>query len=309
MKKFYALALAAAAALTVNAQNGAPLYATGAGTGFPAAWAPGNPAEFVYADGVYTLDLTNASSFKISTAKDGEDVAAAWDGFNTGILVPERSYEEADLGKPVALVAGDNNSPNIETPWEGDYKIVVAGDLSTITMTTTTPKPTGFTKVYFRGDMNNWGNGEGDLDAWEFSTTDGVVYTFVCGEDQSIPAGVAFKIADANWQKINCGGYADGGSNEALELDTDYVLAKNSPDNLTFAEDWSGSCVLNVTDLNNPSVIFNSEKEISGVEGIETEVNNAPAVYYNLQGVRVANAENGLFIVKKGNKVSKVFVK
>ena len=108
---------------------------------------------------------------------------------------------------------------------------------------------------------------------------------------------------------IQTGGYADGGSNEALELDTDYVLAKNSPDNLTFAEEWSGSCVLNVTDLNNPSVIFNAEKEISGVEGIETEVNNAPAVYYNLQGVRVANAENGLFIVKKGNKVSKVFVK
>lgn len=309
MKKFYALALAAAAALTVNAQNGAPLYATGAGTGFPAVWAPGNPAEFVYADGVYTLDLTNASSFKISTAKDGEDVAAAWDGFNTGILVPERPYEEVDLGKPVVLVAGDKDSPNIQTPWEGDYKIVVAGDLSTITMTTTTPKPTGFAKVYFRGDMNNWGNDEGDLDGWEFKTEDGIVYTFVCAEGQSIPADTSFKIADGSWNKINLGGYAEGGSNEPMELDTDYQLAQGGNDNLSLAEEWEGSCVVNLTDVNNPSVIFNSEKEIAGVEGIETEVNNAPAVYYNLQGVRVANAENGLFIVKKGNKVSKVFVK
>ena len=45
----------------------------------------------------------------------------------------------------------------------------------------------------------------------------------------------------------------------------------------------------------------------SGVEAIEAE--DAPAVYYNLQGVEVANPSNGLYIVKRGNKVSKVMVK
>ena len=37
--------------------------------------------------------------------------------------------------------------------------------------------------------------------------------------------------------------------------------------------------------------------------------NDAPAVYYNLQGVRVDNPANGVYIVRKGNKTSKVLVK
>ena len=42
----------------------------------------------------------------------------------------------------------------------------------------------------------------------------------------------------------------------------------------------------------------------------EVEVaEDAPVEYYNLQGVRVANPENGLFIVKQGNKVSKKIFK
>ena len=45
--------------------------------------------------------------------------------------------------------------------------------------------------------------------------------------------------------------------------------------------------------------------EVTGVENVEYEESVAP-VYYNLQGVEVANPQNGLFIVKQGNKVSKV---
>ncbi|MDE5773989.1 MAG: hypothetical protein K2H86_05990 [Muribaculaceae bacterium] len=42
----------------------------------------------------------------------------------------------------------------------------------------------------------------------------------------------------------------------------------------------------------------------TAVKGIETE--EAEAVYFNLQGIRVANPENGIFIVKKGDKTLKV---
>lgn len=45
-----------------------------------------------------------------------------------------------------------------------------------------------------------------------------------------------------------------------------------------------------------------------GVANIESEENVAP-VYYNLQGVRVANPQNGLYIQVKGGKSSKVLVK
>lgn len=46
-----------------------------------------------------------------------------------------------------------------------------------------------------------------------------------------------------------------------------------------------------------------------GVEGIEIDDVEGEAVYYNLQGVKVANPANGLYIVKQGNKASKVLVK
>lgn len=45
----------------------------------------------------------------------------------------------------------------------------------------------------------------------------------------------------------------------------------------------------------------------SGIVGIEA-VDNGEAVYYNLQGVRVANPENGLYIVVKNGKSTKVMM-
>ena len=47
----------------------------------------------------------------------------------------------------------------------------------------------------------------------------------------------------------------------------------------------------------------------AGVTDIVADEVTAPSVYYNLQGVRVANPENGVFIRVQGNKVSKVLVK
>ncbi len=53
--------------------------------------------------------------------------------------------------------------------------------------------------------------------------------------------------------------------------------------------------------------------QLSGsVEGIEIDVpasENAAPVYYNLQGVKVENPANGLYIVKRGNKVTKEIIR
>ncbi len=46
-----------------------------------------------------------------------------------------------------------------------------------------------------------------------------------------------------------------------------------------------------------------------GVEGVEIDEFDGEAEYFNLQGVKVANPENGLYIVKQGSKASKVLVK
>lgn len=49
------------------------------------------------------------------------------------------------------------------------------------------------------------------------------------------------------------------------------------------------------------------EKISTGVDNIVTEFDaNAPVEYYNLQGIRVNNPENGIFIMRQGNTVKKV---
>jgi hypothetical protein len=49
---------------------------------------------------------------------------------------------------------------------------------------------------------------------------------------------------------------------------------------------------------------------VTGVNNITVdESSDAPVEYYNLQGVRVANPQGGLFIKRQGNKASKVIIK
>jgi hypothetical protein len=47
----------------------------------------------------------------------------------------------------------------------------------------------------------------------------------------------------------------------------------------------------------------------SGVGNVVVDSENAPVEYFNLQGVRVANPTQGLFIKRQGNKVQKVVIK
>ncbi len=53
---------------------------------------------------------------------------------------------------------------------------------------------------------------------------------------------------------------------------------------------------------------FEEAKTPTGIDEIGVDA-NAPVEYYNLQGVRVANPENGIFIRRQGAKATKVFVK
>lgn len=48
---------------------------------------------------------------------------------------------------------------------------------------------------------------------------------------------------------------------------------------------------------------------IAGVESIETESADVPAEYYTLQGVRVMNPTSGVYIVKRGNSVTKQLIR
>lgn len=61
--------------------------------------------------------------------------------------------------------------------------------------------------------------------------------------------------------------------------------------------------------FNNVKVYYEDAPGVTtGIEGIVVD-ENAPVEYFNLQGVRVANPENGLYIRRQGNQATKVLVK
>lgn len=57
--------------------------------------------------------------------------------------------------------------------------------------------------------------------------------------------------------------------------------------------------------INKIDVVYSKTNAVDAIEADD----NAPAEYYNLHGVRVANPENGLYIVKRGNKVTKQLIR
>ncbi len=90
---------------------------------------------------------------------------------------------------------------------------------------------------------------------------------------------------------------------------------------LTYGVDGNGQCILTVdavkdtryclvTDGSKATIYGYNFVAGSGTVGIENVAidENAPVEYFNLQGVRVANPENGLYIRRQGSKVSKVIL-
>lgn len=97
------------------------------------------------------------------------------------------------------------------------------------------------------------------------------------------------------------------------------IIRANSPlvgAGIANSSEWTGENIIPAVDCRN----YTREGEISvgayqyggkaGVNDIyvEPDYSNAPVEYYNLQGIRVANPENGIFIRRQGNKATKVIL-
>lgn len=292
MKKIYALAAAAVAALSMNAQ----MYVVGNGEGI--AWTPETPLTVEAEGGFYTTTISNLVEFKISSTMGD------WDTFNAGAYTV--NYLEENMGTAIELTPGDGN---ISAPWKGVWTIVVAEDFSTIKMTTTTEKPDPNKKpeVYLRGTINSWSGAEADLAPWKFSyvseTPEAYTYYFDCKEATTLTPADEFKIADADWGSIN---YGAGGE---AEIDEEMVWNYND-NNTTVAEDYTGTIefVLSKT-AKEPALVTFHKEFLAGINNVAVDNANAPVQYFNLQGVEVANPENGIYIRRQGNKATKVLVK
>lgn len=239
-------------------------------------WEVENPAVFTYADGVYTLVAEDASTMKIST------LAGDWDSFNSatiGYSMTEQIFDDGALPYVV--------TPDYEfiMDYKATWNVTINPTQQSIKFTTDDPKPQ-ITDIYLRGGMNNWEA----VDAWRFSTTDSEHFTL---EGVTLEAGVQFKVADESWGTINYG------TSAAIVLEEPVVLVYNGP-NCSVAD--------TMEDVNVEFNLTDKTLKLTKASGIKSALNdNSEAVYYNIQGIRVANpVEGNLYIMKKGAKVSKV---
>lgn len=94
------------------------------------------------------------------------------------------------------------------------------------------------------------------------------------------------------------------------------ILRENSPlynTGLTTSAPWVEPNVIPATDVrglgsDEGKCIGAYDLIPAGVNSVMVEDSNAPVEYYNLQGIRVDNPQNGIFIRRQGNKASKVIL-
>lgn len=291
--------------MTAQASTEAPeptdsgyLYVVGAGDGLT--WdLPGKAYEAV-SPGIYTFTVTNLGKFKASTAN-----TTNWDVYNASAYATgNESFGESVYPNgqtlPIQIWGEDQ-----ELPYAGDYTITINLNAMTMTAKTTTPLPTSAPACYIRGNMNNWLN-DGLDSKWQFKSVEfidanHVTYEFICSEEAGtvINAGVEFKIADGTWSNIN---YTSGSMITPDPYEA-VPLVFNDMTNMSIDSDFEGKITFIIDGAKNGLAYF--DNEYNGVKGVEVD-NNLPVEYFNLQGVRVENPENGLFIARQGNKVTKV---
>lgn len=107
------------------------------------------------------------------------------------------------------------------------------------------------------------------------------------------------------WDNSSIGASQDDKQNSFTFTDNVYEgeIFIGGKGNWQLPDDFAGKVKMTVN-LNDKNIKLEAETKQDSIEAIEAET--AEAVYYNLQGVRVANPENGIFIKVAGNKVEKV---
>ena len=289
LRKVLAVVVTAVVALGASAQN---LYIFGSFNG----WDPANSVEMWNDNGIYTIEeieFGTGGNFGLATIQSSD-----WDAVNANRYGFEENNAKAVEGKAMKIVKG---AGAIQVPAAGIYNIYV--NLSAMTVTI---KKAG--DVVIETPAQLYAVGTLSVGSWNPATAVELTKegNLFYGEVTFTGAGdgysyFAVSSGKGDWTYVNAGRFAPVAGQVAFNLDEKVEFGKGEAAFKVVAE---GTYYVNV-DFDTYTVWVSSEA--AGVEGIDVET--AAPVYYNLQGVEVANPQNGLYIVKQGNKVSKQLVK
>lgn len=243
----------------VGAKPPTPLYIVG-NSDAVGNWDPANAVEFTNNGTNYTITLDeNTTEFKISTGKG--DISGNWTEFDAGNLT---TNEAITNGGTINLIA-QHSYNNFVLPWAGVWNITVAGDLSTLTATTSTPQP--LPPLYIVGNT-------AELGAWNTENAvevanDGTKYTVTLNENVT-----AFKISTnkGDATTFNNGNLTPGGA--ITNGGTLNLIADKDGGNIALP--WEG--VWNVTIAGDLSTLHASTSTPNPDEGpgIGAEPEDAP---------------------------------
>lgn len=186
-------------------------------------------------------------------------------------------------------VAGVANFPGMaddtfNDKTNGYFYVVTDTEFKSGDVTLTTNKGTTDARLYYSISASKWG-----YRAYKKSTM-----------TIKVPAG--FAITGLHFEGNNV-------TNEVCEK----VTYEGTKGNAT----WTGNAADNISTLEfsnaDGTATFNKMTvyvvDLAGVEGVVAEEAAAEVEWFNLQGVRVENPENGLYIRRQGNKVEKVVIR
>ncbi len=264
-----------------------------------------------------TCDTEGAS---IYYTIDGSEPSA-----DNGTLYSEPfSLAEAATVKAIAIAAGLGNSNVVSA----DFTIAAGEAPKNATYYFVAP---GYTGVEGCLLYNNDGSSNGENKSEETSLvnktfTEGLV-TLIFPDDASNNFSTA-EIDHVRWYKNKTAEITPakdykvtaitlqttGSYTKSIEYTVDGVaVGEETLDTSAKSISWTGEAYKTMVMTPSDQIRFNYimvtvEQDPSSVEDIIVDA-NAPVKYFNLQGVQVANPENGVFIRVQGNQASKVLVK
>lgn len=273
MKKALLMIAAALTAWSASAQ----LYVTGGAVdGCPSAWDPANPLEVALTSDGYTFKATGG--FKISTSK------GTWTDFNGNALTLNGSWSVNGDTATGSLVAGDADIAAAKADAVVTY--TVNSECTTISASLAG----GEIKKYFQVHGSIFG-----VESWSSEAmTEQTNGTWSWTGEVKQAGGFGIKICNEAGSQI---GWI-GGAATITEADHAYAFVAGDNSSSTLVGEYTI-----VYDPAAETISFNGQ---SGVEVVEAAAEEAVAVYYNLQGIRVAAPEAGqLYIVNRAGKISK----
>lgn len=265
--------------------------------------------QFTYSEGTYTLNIPALNGqFKICGRDWNNYPSFGGDSAGEDVEYVDGINGENSLWKGSSVNINANNWTNVSISfsWNQTDANIIANISFDETVTPSEPRD-----LYIVGDaVGEWNTPK---DEYKMTREDNVyTYTF----DNGITG--AWKIAGelegaTDWQ------YSFGRGNEDAEPAVDKTVDVwfNSATNFNISGNYNQTGKVKITltvpdgsNVQSSSIPATLKMELdtnTGVDGIDSDV--APAEYFNLQGVKVANPENGIFIVVRNGKATKEFMK